>query len=358
MDRPAEPRRRFGMTWALVISAILHVVLIVVSIWMPVAQVPVAARSDDSVLRFTFAQPAAEQADARPAGDVPFETPPSRPGTPLPPTEEPNRQPAEPDFEPEGRPSLEAPSSAAADQPETVVEPPDPPSPLQPDPTPDDADASDDLRSEFAEDAAGTLQAGADELSTPERVDRPTSSLNVDKRLREFGQALDRARAAQAGRQQAPRAPRNVFTPEPSAFPATGFGAGNLVFESRDYDWTDYARQIYTAIWRAWHQRLYLTTDEFEKWAYQNEIWLLEHYSRIGFVIERSGQVTGIVLEGPSGCVPLDDSALDALSEVILPPLPGDFPRDSETVHATFIAVGQINSMRPILNQLKRLGYF
>ena len=34
MDRPDEPRRNFGMTWALVISAILHVVLIIVSIWL------------------------------------------------------------------------------------------------------------------------------------------------------------------------------------------------------------------------------------------------------------------------------------------------------------------------------------
>ena len=61
------------------------------------------------------------------------------------------------------------------------------------------------------------------------------------------------------------------------------------------------------------------------------------------FTIQRNGEVTGIILEGPSGCYPLDDSALDALREVILPPLPKDFPRDQETVHARFIAATLAN---------------
>ncbi len=59
-----------------------------------------------------------------------------------------------------------------------------------------------------------------------------------------------------------------------------------------------------------------------------------------------------------SGCDPLDSSALDALSEVILPPLPADFPRDSETIRATFIARGDIMSMRDAFRYMKQIGYF
>ena len=67
---------------------------------------------------------------------------------------------------------------------------------------------------------------------------------------------------------------------------------------------------------------------------------------------------TFIAVESPSACLALDDSATDALAEVILPPLPADFPRDRETVHGRFIARGEIMSMRPHLSRLKRLGYF
>ena len=48
----------------------------------------------------------------------------------------------------------------------------------------------------------------------------------------------------------------------------------------------------------------------------------------------------------------------DALREVILPPLPPEFPRDQETVHARFIADGDVRTMRRFLAQLKRAGYF
>jgi hypothetical protein len=133
---------------------------------------------------------------------------------------------------------------------------------------------------------------------------------------------------------------------------------GNLVFESRDYDWSHYGRQIYMAIWRAWHNRLWLTTDDFEKWAHQTQSWLLNHQTQVRFVIERNGQVTGIVTESGSGCAPLDQSAIDALAEVILPPLPQDFPREGEVVHARFIAMGETRAMRPVLSRYKAMGLF
>ena len=55
-------------------------------------------------------------------------------------------------------------------------------------------------------------------------------------------------------------------------------------------------------------------------------------------MIEGDGEVTGITVEAVSGCPPLDDSAADALDEVILPRCPPTFPREREVVHARFIA--------------------
>lgn len=149
-----------------------------------------------------------------------------------------------------------------------------------------------------------------------------------------------------------------LVAPDLEGLPGTGFGFGNLEFETRDFDWRDYARQLYVAIWRAWHNRLYLSTDAFEKWSFQQRVPLLEHQNRIRFTIDRSGEVVGIALEAASGCVPLDDSALDALHEVVLPPLPSDFPKRAETVRARFLASGEIRAMRGNLEYLRSRGYF
>jgi hypothetical protein len=150
----------------------------------------------------------------------------------------------------------------------------------------------------------------------------------------------------------------NVYAPDLSTVPYVGYGVGNLVFESGDFDWQDYGRQLYTAIWRAWHQRLWATTDDFEKWSSRTGEWTLNHMARVRFVIERNGDVTSIVTEEGSGCGPFDASFQEALEEVILPPLPAAFPRDQEAVRATFTGRGPIRNMRPTLNQLRRAGLF
>ncbi len=140
--------------------------------------------------------------------------------------------------------------------------------------------------------------------------------------------------------------------------PATGFGVGNLEFEGRDYDWESYGRQIHGIIWRAWHNRLLITASVFERWAAENRSWMLDHQNAVRFTILRSGQVVDVAVESGSGCYPLDDSATDALKEVVLPPLPADFPRDTETVHARFIAEGEIRTMKTFLQQMKNAGFF
>lgn len=189
----------------------------------------------------------------------------------------------------------------------------------------------------------------------------PSRPFSVERALRDFRRALRAAPSeggdggAEGGRAGAGG---GFGSPDLPALPPTGFGFGNLQFESRDFDWTDYARQIYVAIWRAWHHRLYLTTDSFEKWGYQHGISILDHQSGVRFTIEKNGQLTGVAVESESGCIPLDDSASAALQEVVLPPLPPDFPRDSEAVHARFIAQGEVRAMRPTLEYLRARGYF
>jgi hypothetical protein len=129
---------------------------------------------------------------------------------------------------------------------------------------------------------------------------------------------------------------------------ASGFGFGNLLFEGNDYDFVKkgYASQAYYAILKAWYRRLYAMADRFEKWAFARGDFLLDHRNQIRFVIGRNGQIVQVDLVHGSGCEPLDTSAIDALKEVVLPPLPEDFPRGEEGVLVTFIATGDIHGMR------------
>jgi hypothetical protein len=129
---------------------------------------------------------------------------------------------------------------------------------------------------------------------------------------------------------------------------ASGFGFGNLLFEGNDFDFvkSGYASQAYYAILKAWYRRLYAMADQFEKWAFARSTWMLEHQNQIRFVIGRSGQIVRVDLITGSGCEPLDTSAMDALKEVVLPPLPSDFSRGEEGVVVTFMATGDIHVMR------------
>ena len=203
-----------------------------------------------------------------------------------------------------------------------------------------------------------TPVAGSRAASQSTEAD-PSGRFSVEQALRDFRRSLGAAPPG-AGEQEGERSGvgSGFGIPELPPLPNTGFGFGNLQFESRDYDWTDYARQIYVAIWRAWHHRLYLTTDAFEKWAYQQRVSILDHQSGIRFTIQRNGELSGVMVETASGCAPLDDSAVAALQEVVLPPLPPDFPREAETVHARFIAQGEIRAMRPTLEYLRSRGFF
>ena len=210
---------------------------------------------------------------------------------------------------------------------------------------------------------AGGEAGGPREAATPgvpQRVEEVASGPEEPKdllgKLRDFKRAVETPPPTPQGQQGGGRGSGGV-APMPN-LPPTGFGVGNLEFEGRDYDWENYGRQIHGIIWRAWHNRLLVTASVFERWAAENRRWGLEHRNGVRFTILRTGQVVDIAIETPSGCYPLDDSATDALKEVVLPPLPSDFHRDRETVHARFIAEGEIRTMKAYLQQLKNAGYF
>lgn len=319
MSRPTLPRARFTLAWALALSVILHLVLLIASWLFPFRSGAVEAHPEETTLRFSFAPLAKETVE--PKGEIPLPTP-VRP-TPRP------KQPTQPQIA--VAPEVASPPPEARAEPEPSRRPPS--------------------HAESATDSGVDLPGEGAEHQGRSREEQPRR-FDMESALRDFHDAMTQPRPP------SPDSRQGVNVPDLPPLPATGFGFGNLEFESRDYDWTDYARQIYMAIWRAWHSRLLDTTDAFERWAYENRNWELRHQNRIRFTIEANGEVTDIVLEGPSGCYPLDDSALDALREVILPPLPADFPRQQETVHARFIAEGNIRTMRRYLTYLRSLGYF
>jgi hypothetical protein len=200
----------------------------------------------------------------------------------------------------------------------------------------------------------------------PSGIDRQATgndvAANVDEPKDILGRLRDFKRAIEAPRPSTPHGPEGggkgsggITMP---ALPPTGFGIGNLEFEGRDYDWESYGRQIHGIIWRAWHNRLLTTSSVFERWAAENRNWMLDHRNGVRFTILKTGQVVDVAIETPSGCYPLDDSATDALREVVLPPLPSDFQRETETVHARFVAEGEIRTMHAFLQQMKNAGYF
>jgi outer membrane biosynthesis protein TonB len=358
--RRGEPES-FGLIWALVISVAVHLLLILLSIWAPLRakgaqkfELP-----EETTIEFSFVNPQDTDAD-EPAGD-------------LPPAPTPPRPAAIPDVVPQGEPEADL-SPDTIEVPPEIAEPPLPEQlePVEQQPPEEQVEPTEPLdetmpettdqsgREEAAklpDDPSGQTLRGTD---TPPQAAQPERErLDVSRALRDFGRTV--SRGPNDPRQPSSSGggtPNNVFVPDLSALPTTGFGMGNLRFESTDFDWSDYGRQIYMAIWRAWHNRLHVTTNEFDKWAHQERTWYLDHSAAVRFVIERSGQVTGIAIEGASGCQPLDQSAVDALEEVLLPPLPAAFPRDREVVHARFITQGDVRTMKEILAHYKRMGLF
>lgn len=332
-------RRKLAMQRAVILSVLLHGSLLALILLFPGATerpTPVSSGrviERDPPVPITFLAP------------LPPEPVPANP-PPIP--QPPSREPARP------LPEMPSPDERYEDVPLRME-----PAPVRPTAPPDAPRADRSAASGLDDDRpAGGASGGTRAEPTPGfpsgGVEARTRDLQ--SRLRDFGRAIGRAPEQPGEGPEGSGSGRGgVSLPD---FPSAGFGVGNLHFESRDYDWANYGRAIYVAIWRAWHNRLLITAGVFERWSTQNREPLLDHQSVVRFVIERSGEVTGVAVETPSGCHPLDDSAADALRSVILPPLPSDFPRVRENVRAMFLANGEIRFLRPSLELLKARGYF
>ncbi|MBI4161156.1 MAG: TonB C-terminal domain-containing protein [Acidobacteria bacterium] len=99
---------------------------------------------------------------------------------------------------------------------------------------------------------------------------------------------------------------------------------GGLSFETRDFDWGDYARVLVEIIRRNWRIPLAVQHGEKGKCAFL-------------FTIERDGRISGIEPVYSSGKAPLDHAAEQALAASNpVPPLPEGFPGERERVTVHF----------------------
>ncbi len=363
----ARERPRFGLPAALAVSVALHILLLLIFQWLPDLTPEVAAAEpEQQLLKFTFAPDNADvDTNESAKGEVPFETPQTQPAEtselmqpsqeaagletiPLPPNEavlqpqpEPTPVPTEQQLRAEAEEEREARPADPTEEPTTE----------QPD------DPVEKTGTELPEDSESALAAGAVGTEKAPSSKEPAQGLDLNSAMRDFQRQMDQSRQSRPA-QPGGGSKQNVYVPDLGTLPMQGAPYGILEFSSRDYDWSEYSSQIYWAILKAWYLRIYRTTADFEKWAHTNGRYLLNHNTTIEFVIERTGNVSGLRLIRGSSCGPLDDSALDALAEVVLPPLPNDFPRDSELLRGTFVARAEVMALRPMLRQLYNQGFF
>jgi TonB family protein len=101
---------------------------------------------------------------------------------------------------------------------------------------------------------------------------------------------------------------------------------GTMSFDTQDFPWGDYARQIYVIIRNNWFARLPLAFREG-----------IRGYACWRFVITSDGSVTRLQLVRSSSVPPFERAAADALrASSRLPPLPPEFPLAEEGVTFCF----------------------
>lgn len=102
---------------------------------------------------------------------------------------------------------------------------------------------------------------------------------------------------------------------------------GGLSFETKDFDWGPYSRRIYWIIWSNWMR------------GWPPAAWAgLKGIVGIRFRIWKDGHISGIEILSASGTEAFDTCATLALeASSPLPPLPDDFPKESEGITARFM---------------------
>jgi len=130
---------------------------------------------------------------------------------------------------------------------------------------------------------------------------------------------------AQMGAQGAGSGGSNYRFDNPTGGLATP--SGSLSFDTKGFDWGPYSRRIYWIIWSNWHDRM-------PPAVYAG----LKGSVTVHFVIHKDGRITDIEILSPSG-VPAYDSAATLALEASspLPPLPDNFPKESDGVTGRFL---------------------
>jgi TonB family protein len=101
-----------------------------------------------------------------------------------------------------------------------------------------------------------------------------------------------------------------------------GGNYGTLSFDTKGFDWGDYARQLYLIIKKNWYDRIPLAAYYGQK----GKVF-------IRFVIEKDGSITDLAVIRSSEISPFDRAAENAIrASNPLPPLPADFPKEREGV--------------------------
>ncbi len=341
MRRDPDSDGRKILIGALALSVVLHALLLLISFVLPWAAPAAAVEPRPQEIRFSFTEP-------DPFPDAPDE---ERAGEVLA-----DRRP-QPQRQPRAVPLPPAPP-ASTDRQTTSLDTPPRPQPTADPSRPPRGDRRAEPEPEPATDPAetptGTELPPTDRgRMAPGETSPPQRGVDLERALRSFQDAVDRA----AADQPLPRSERNVFVPDPGEIPTQGAPYGVFEFSSRDYDWRDYARQLYERVMVAWYRRLDQSTSDFERWGRATSSLELVDRVIVRFTIEADGDVSGIHVLVPSECGPLDLSATDALEEVLLPALPEDFPRDREVVTGTFTArVADVFRFDDYFDYLKRYG--
>jgi TonB family protein len=101
-----------------------------------------------------------------------------------------------------------------------------------------------------------------------------------------------------------------------------GNNYGTLSFDTKGFDWGDYARQLYLIIKKNWYDRIPIAAYYGQK----GKVF-------IRFVIAKNGSITDLAVIRSSEITPFDKAAENAIrASNPLPPLPSNFPKDAEGV--------------------------
>jgi len=166
--------------------------------------------------------------------------------------------------------------------------------------------------------AGGEAQPGEGE---EEDAGASTREGTAAKRGEGTGTGEDRREAFRKALAQLESGTYDFSTFDNSAY-LQGGNYGTLSFDTKGFDWGDYARQLYLIIKKNWYDRIPIAAYYGQK----GKVF-------IRFVIERDGSITDLAVIRSSDISPFDLAAENAIrASNPLPALPSNFPKEREGV--------------------------